>query len=173
MLGETLHADVVVVRGSCDPALKDQIPLARHPPRLNGQTLVPEVTLDKSHSFRIVDGAVQYVLQYVSRKVLPLARDDCRQGTIWEGIEIDVTETASTSRVKCLLLFLSGPCCQKIKVKLPAIVGIESIHLGDRINVLFSPTEQFVIERMWSEEAHEVTIECCNLRVGLATGASS
>ena len=67
---------------------------------------------------------------------------------------------ASTSRVECLLLFLSGLCCQKIKVKLPAIVGVESFHLGDRINVLLSPTEQFVIERMWLEEAHEATIKC-------------
>ena len=91
---------------------------------------------------------------------MPLARDDCPQGTIWEGIEINVTEMASASRVKCLLLFLSGLCCQKIKVKLPAIVGVESFHLGDRINVLLSPTEQFVIECMWSDEAHEVEIEC-------------
>ena len=140
---------------------------------------MPEVTLDKSRSFRIVfalfvivvlrcnaynesttNGAVQYVLQYVSRKILLLARDDCRQGSIWEGIEIDVTETVSTSRVKCLLLFLSGPCCRKIKVKLPAIVGVESIHLGDRINFLLSPAQQFVIKHVWSEEAHEVTIKC-------------
>ena len=91
---------------------------------------------------------------------MPLARDDCPQGTIWEGIEINVTEMARTSRVECLLLFLSGPCCRKIKVKLSAIVGVESIHLGDRKNILLSPMEQFVIERMWSEEAHEVTIKC-------------
>ena len=69
-------------------------------------------------------------------------------------------ETASTSRIECLLLFLSGPCCRNIKVKLPAIVGVESFHLENRINVLISPTEQFVIECMWSEEAREVTIEC-------------
>ena len=91
---------------------------------------------------------------------MALARAGCWRGIIWEGIEIDVTEMARTSRVECLLLFLSGLCCQKIKVKLPAIVDVESIHLGDRINVLLSHTEQFVIERMWSEEAHEVTIEC-------------
>jgi len=90
---------------------------------------------------------------------LPLARDDCQQGTIWEGIEIDVMEMASTNRAECLLQFMSGPCCQIIKVKLPAIVGIELIHLGDRINVLLSLTEQFVIKRMWSEEAQEITIE--------------
>ena len=106
------------------------------------------------------DRALQYVLRYVSGKILPLARADCRQGIIWEGIEINVMETTSTSRVECLLLFLSGPCCRKIKVKLPAIVGGESFHLGDRINILLSPTEQFVIKHMWSEEAHEVTIEC-------------
>jgi len=64
------------------------------------------------------------------------------------------------SRIECLLLFLSGPCCQKIKVKLPAIVSAKSFHLGDRINVLLSPAEQFVIEHVWSEEAHEVTIKC-------------
>ena len=89
-----------------------------------------------------------------------LARAECRRGIIWEGIEINVTEMARTSRVECLLLFLSGPCCRKIKVKLPAIVCIESFHLGDRINFLLSPVEQFVIERVWSEEAHEVTIKC-------------
>jgi hypothetical protein len=131
--------------------------------RLNRQKLsIPNPgTLRRNASNEsTTDGAVQYVLQYVSRKILPLARADCRRGIIWEGIEIDVTETASTSRIECLLLFLSGPCCRKIKVKLPAIVGVKSFHLGDRINVLLSPTEQFVIERMWSEEAHEVMIEC-------------
>ena len=89
-----------------------------------------------------------------------LARAEYRQGIIWEGIEIDVTEMARTSRVECLLLFLSGPCCRKIKVKLPAIVCVKLFHLGDRINVLLSPAEQFVIERVWLEEAHEVTIKC-------------
>ena len=48
----------------------------------------------------------------------------------------------------------------KIQVKLAAIVCVESFHLGDRIKVLLSPAEQFVIERVWSEEAHEVTIKC-------------
>ena len=72
-------------------------------------------------------------------------------------------------------------------MKLPAIVGVKSFHLGDRINVLLSPTEHFVLERMWSEEAHMKLKSSVNfgslflfriffgsnLGEGLATGASS
>jgi hypothetical protein len=80
-------------------------------------------------------------------------------GILRESIEINITEAACTSHVDCLLLFLGCLCGQKYKVQLHAKVGVESFDICDWVHVLLSPPEWFMIECMWSDEAHEVMIE--------------
>jgi hypothetical protein len=113
-----------------------------------------------AYNVSATNGAVQNVLQNIARKFLPLARYDCRgRGILRESIKIDITEAARTSRVDRLLLFLGCPCGQKIKVQLHAKVGVKSFELCDWVHVLLSPPEWFMIDCMWSEEAHEVMIQ--------------
>ena len=127
-LAQRLHFDVIVVGRSVDTPLNYQIPLARHPPCFHKQFVALQFYLENSRRFQIViaplviclfgnnaynestsDGAVQYILQYVSREVLPLIRYGCCRCTLRKRIKINVTEAACPSSVSRLPLFLGSP----------------------------------------------------------------